>query len=73
MQIREEEYPDLPPDTIPPNDAELWERSVGGWHKSRIFLFEATQDPWYAMTGHSSASFSGSSHCEEEVCLANVE
>ncbi|KAJ9548080.1 hypothetical protein OSB04_020623 [Centaurea solstitialis] len=38
-QIREQEYPDLPSDAIPPNDAELWERSVGGRHKGRIFGF----------------------------------
>ncbi|KAI3770467.1 hypothetical protein L6452_01601 [Arctium lappa] len=46
--IREKDYPDLPP-----NDAELWERSVGGRRKGRIFGWGTSQDLYYAMTGDS--------------------
>ncbi|XP_024964409.1 uncharacterized protein LOC112504698 [Cynara cardunculus var. scolymus] len=43
-----------------PDEASLWEQSVGVRRKGRIFGFGTTQDPSYAMTGRCSSS--GSSY-----------
>ncbi|KAJ9548934.1 hypothetical protein OSB04_021477 [Centaurea solstitialis] len=65
-QIRAEEYPNIPLGTVTLNDVELWEHSVGGLHKGRIFGFGTTLDPRYATSGDSVASSSWSSHREED-------
>ncbi|KAJ9548781.1 hypothetical protein OSB04_021324 [Centaurea solstitialis] len=65
-QIRVEEYPNIPLGTVTLNDVELWEHSVGGLHKGRIFGFGTTLDPRYATSGDSVASSSWSSHREED-------
>ncbi|XP_024959034.1 uncharacterized protein LOC112500008 [Cynara cardunculus var. scolymus] len=43
-------------DNPPPDEASLWEQSVGGRRKGRIFVFGTTQDSSYAMTCRCSSS-----------------
>lgn len=69
--MHEKHGPD--PNTHPRDDPELWERSVGGWKKGRLFGFGTTQDPTFALTGESASRNIGRSYVTgplPEVCCS---